>query len=231
MRRLRNPRFVPAILLGFAFAVVLGGCGSKSQDVRFVLPVLGVSYQDSVGPGTADTLFLKVAYQFTNSCQMKVSFEILPVATDTYAVTPVAHYRKDSACAAVAGIDVAVLRLIALGTGPRVFYVTGSNAAIPVTVVAGTPPAATGTRFRIRVVDQTSGLAIPNAFVEIRNVTDNSLVTQGQADALGLYSYDLDCAGDLPYVIHVAGNARVQTLVFRNPPARCGVAEIVLIRV
>jgi hypothetical protein len=62
----------------------------------------------------------------------------------------------------------------------------------------------------------TTGALIP-AHIEIRNVVDNSVVTEGFTDANGIFAYDRLLA-DLSYVVSAGADGRVATMVVRTPP-------------
>ena len=216
-------------------ALVLAGCSeNRPGDVRVVLPISAIAFNDSVGD--ADTLFLKVQYAFTTTCEKNAKFEIAPIpGTPNYQVTPVVVYKADEACTGVNGLDVATLRVTDIGDGPRQFVVTGSNQSITANVVGSNSVVFVrepGIAFRVLVQDKDSWLAIPGANVEIRRLVDNFTLSEGAAGLDGRYEYIQPCDGsDLQYVISASAGGRSTNLVVRVPPARCGIPEAVVIRV
>jgi hypothetical protein len=219
-----------------ALTAVVAGCGgSSNNEVRKVLPITAIAFNDSVGAG--DTLFIKVQYNYTSSCERTAKFEFSVLSTTpipTYQVVPVATYHEQDGCTGVNGTDVAVLRVTTLGDGARKFIVAGSNATIAADVLGSADPnfvSNQGFGFRVRVEDASTGLVVPNAHVQIRNVIDGSTLSEGDADGEGIYDYDQPCGSDLQYVVSVSANGNTANLVVRSPGARCGQPEYVVIRV
>lgn len=216
-------------------AGLTAGCSeNRPADIRIVLPINAIAYNDSVGGG--DTLYLKVQYTFSSTCEQRARFEIQVVpGTSIYQVVPVAVHAAGDPCTGVNGSDVATLRVTQLGNGTRTFQVLGSNQTITANVLGSTTPGfvkETGIAFRVLVEDATTGLPMPSALVTIRNVDDNSPVADGIADSNGRFDFTVPCGGtDLPYVISAAGASRSTNLIVHTPPARCGIPEFVVIRV
>src|SRR5262245_3681191 len=158
----------PALVLALA-----SGCSeNRSTDVRTVLPISAIAFNDSVGGN--DTLYIKVQYAYTTTCEKVAKFEIAAVAgTSDYNVVPVAVYPSDDACTGVNGTDVATLRVTDVGNGPRRFIVQGANQTIIADVLGSTNPIfvrESGIAFRVRVEDKTTGFIIPGALVQIRRL-------------------------------------------------------------
>lgn len=215
-------------------ALVIAGCSeNRSGDLRKVLPINAVAYNDSVAQG--DTLFLKVQYTYGTTCERTARFEIQAVAgTSEYNVVPVAVYRADQVCTGISGSDIATLRVTDVGSGPRTFHILGSNQVINANVIGSSDPnfvKETGIAFRIRVEDVSTGLPIPSALVTIRDLETNAPIADGSADANGRFDYTLPCGPNLSYVISAAASGRATNLIVRTPPARCGLPEFVVIRV
>jgi hypothetical protein len=223
-------RLAASLVLGLILAA---GCGEDKTERRVALPVRGVAYNDTVGP--SDTLFLKVQFDYTTDCERSASFEVQSVATNVYAVAPVARVRADQTCTALAGTDVALLKVLALSDTSRVnitFLVRGPNGTLTANVITGRAPVDTlAIRFSVQVEDKDTGARIPGALVEIRDVETNSILAQGAADTAGVFRYAHPCGLPLQYVVHATANARNATLIFRDPPARCRKPEVVVIRV
>ena len=230
----RLPKLAGLAASAMIAAGLLAGCSeNRPADIRTVLPINAIAYNDSVGGG--DTLYLKVQYTFGSTCEQRARFEIQVVpGTSTYQVVPVAVHAASDPCTGVSGSDVATLRVTQLGNGPRTFQVLGSNQTITANMLGSTTPGfvkETGIAFRVLVEDATTGLAMPNALVTIRNVDDNSPVADGIADSNGRFDFTAPCGADLPYVISAAGASRSTNLIVHTPPARCGIPEFVVIRV
>ena len=227
-------RRLPAVLAALA-ALVLAGCSEdRPGDVHTVLPISAIAFNDSVGNN--DTLFIKVQYAFTTTCEKTAKFEISPIAgTPNYTVVPVAVYQADEACTGVNGTDVATLRVTDLGDGPRQFVVAGANQSITANVEGSDSPIfvrESGIAFRVLVQDKDSGFAIPGAIVEIRRLVDSFVLAEGAAGLDGRFQYIQPCDdSDLQYVISASAGGRSTNLVVRVPPARCGIPEAVVIRV
>jgi hypothetical protein len=216
--------------------VVVAGCGSSDPaDVRKVLPVTAIAFNDSVAAG--DTLLLKVQYNYTTSCERVAKFEFTVLSTTptpVYQVTPVAVYKDNEACTGVNGTDVSVLRVTNLGAGPRQFVVAGSTATLTGNVIASNDTnfvTNTGIGFRVRVEDATGGAVIPGAHVQIRDAIDSSMLSEGDADGAGIYAYDQACGPEVQYVISVSAAGRTANMVVRSPGAVCRQPEYVVIRV
>ena len=235
----RMTRFSPgsraAILvltIGLAAAASFG-CSNNSTQVRKPLSINAIAFNDSVAGG--DTLFLKVQYKFGTTCEQHARFEVNAVAgTSTYEIRPVAIYQTSDACTGVNGVDVATLRVTDVGNGPRTFAIIGANATLTADVIASTDPAFVklpGIAFRVLVQDVTTGVAIPGAHVQIRNVIDGSTIDEGDADSNGRFTSIQACGPDLQYVVSVSASGRTENLIVRTPPARCGIPEAVVIRV
>ena len=218
-----------------ALALAFAGCSDNTPpDTRVVLPINAIAYNDSVGSN--DTLFIKVQYQFTTTCEKTATFEIsVQPGTAIYDITPVAKYKADQVCTGTNGTDVATIRITDVGVGPRVFNVHGSNQTITANVLGGSSPIFVkdqGIAFRVLVQDQATGAAIPNASVQIRRLVDNFTLADGLADAQGRFDYREDCSGtDIQYVVSAGASGRNTNLVVRAPAARCGIPEFVVIRV
>jgi len=223
-----------AVLAALA-ALVLAGCSEdRPGDVRAVLPINAIAFNDSVGDN--DTLFIKVQYTFSTTCEKAAKFEISPIAgTPNYTVVPVAIYAGDDVCTGVNGTDVATLRVTDLGDGPRQFVVAGSNQSITANVQGSNSVVfvrESGIAFRVLVQDKDSGFAIPNANVQIRRLVDSFLLIEGSTGLDGRFQYIQPCDGsDLQYVISASAGGRSTNLVVRVPPARCRIPEAVVIRV
>lgn len=219
-----------------ALAVIaFAGCSeNRPGDIRKVLPISAVAFNDSVAAG--DTLYLKVQYAFTSSCEQVARFEIQAVSgTSTYQIVPVAVYPADKACTGINGTDVATLRVTDIGAGPRTFQVLGSNQTITANVLGSADPdfvKESGIAIRVLVQDQTTGVAVPGALVTIRRLADNFTLADGLANSSGRFDYIEPCTGsDLGYVVSVASAGRSTNLIVRVPPAKCGIPEFVVIRV
>jgi hypothetical protein len=229
MNRLRLA--VCAALAALAFA----GCSeNRPGDIRKVLPISGVAFNDSVAAG--DTLYLKVQYAFTSTCEQVARFEIQAVSgTSTYQIVPVAVYSADQACTGINGTDIATLRVTDIGAGPRTFQILGANQTISVNVLGSTDSSfvkESGIAIRVQVQDQTTGTAIPGALVTIRRLADNFTLADGLADGTGRFDYIQPCSGsDLGYVVSASGAGRTTNMIVRVPPAKCGIPERVVIRV
>jgi hypothetical protein len=229
------PRMTRYLLAALALILaVLAGCSEgRSGDVRTVLPINAIAFNDSVGGN--DTLYLKVQYTYSSTCEKTAKFEIAAVAgTSDYNVTPVAVYPADQNCTGVNGTDVATLRVTDIGEGPRRFLINGANQTIIANVLGSASPIfvrETGIAFRIKVEDQ-AGNTIPGALVQIRRLADNFTLADGAADGFGRFEYTEPCAGsDLEYVVSASANGRTTNLIVRVPPARCRIPEAVVIRV
>jgi hypothetical protein len=223
-----------AALAAIVGAGLLAGCSeNRPGDIRTVLPINAIAFNDSVGQG--DTLFLKVQYTYGTTCERTARFEIQAVAgTSTYQVVPVAVRDADAVCTGLNGTDVATLKVTDVGAGARTFQVLGSNQTITANVLGSADPnfvKETGIAFRVLVQDASTGLPIPNALVTIRDVIDNSPVADGVADANGRFDFTEPCGAPLEYVISAGALGRTTNLVVRTPPARCGTPEFVVIRV
>ena len=224
---------VPALVV----LLVAAGCGGSDNgsEIRKVLPVTAIAFNDSVAAG--DTLFLKVQYNYTTTCEKTAKFEFIvlsTVPTPVYQVTPVAVYRSTDPCTGVNGTDVAVLRVTDLGSGARTFQVNGALGTLTAGVLASSDPnfvTNTGIGFRVRVEDASGGAVIPGAHVQIRDAIDSSMLSEGDADGAGIYAYDQACGPELQYVISVSVSGRTANLVVRSPGARCRKPEYVVIRV
>ena len=222
---------VLALLAAFALA----GCSEDAPvDVRTPLPITAIAFNDSVGDN--DTLFLKVQYSFTTTCEKTARFEIAPIAgTPNYQVTPVAVYPSDEVCTGVSGTDVATLRITDIGEGPRQFVVVGSNQSIVANVLGSNSllfVKEPGIAFRVLVQDKDTGFAIPGALVQIRRLVDNFTLADGSAGLDGRFEYTEPCTGtDLQYVVTASAGGRTTNLIVRVPPARCRIPEAVVIRV
>ena len=216
-------------------ALVLAGCSEDSPvDQRTVLPINAIAFNDSVGDN--DTLFLKVQYAFTTTCEKNAKFEISPIAgTPNYTVVPVAVYAADDVCTGVNGTDVATLRVTDLGDGPRQFVIAGANQSIIANVRGSDSPLfvrESGIAFRVVVQDRDTGFAIPGALVQVRRLVDNFTLADGAAGPDGRFEYIQPCDGtDLQYVVSASAGGRSTNLVVRVPPARCRIPEAVVIRV
>ena len=227
-------RRLSAVLAALA-ALALAGCSEdRPGDVRKVLPISAIAFNDSVGNN--DTLFIKVQYAFTTTCEKAGKFEISPIAgTPNYTVVPVAVYAGDEVCTGVNGTDVATLRVTDLGDGPRQFVVAGANQSIVANVRGSNSVVFVrepGIAFRIVVQDKDTGLAVPNANVQIRRLVDSFTLLDTNAGVDGRVEYIQPCDGtDLQYVVSASFNGRSTNLVVRVPPARCGIPEAVVIRV
>jgi len=230
VQRMKMLSFALVLALG---AALLAGCSDGTPEtVRTVLPINAMAFNDSVAGG--DTLYLKVQYTYGSTCEQNARFEVVSLGSSTYGVTTVAIYGAEDKCTGVNGTAVATLRVTDLGTGALTFSVAGSNTILTANVQASTDTAFVtypGTTFRVRAENVTTGALIPNAHIEIRNVVDNSVVTEGFTDANGIFAYDRPCGPDLSYVVSAGADGRVATMVVRTPPARCGFPEYVVIRV
>ncbi len=229
-------RLVSRVAAPLLAALVLAGCAkNQAAQIRKVLPVNAIAFNDSVAAG--DTLFLKVQYTYGSSCERVAHFEftVVPGApTPTYQVTPVALHRSSDPCTGLNGSDVATLRVTDLGAGPRTFQVLGSAGTLVANVVASADThfvADTGIAFRVLAQAAATGIAIPGAHVQIRNLIDGSTLSEGDADSNGLYSYRQPCGAELQYVVSVSASGRSANLVVRSPGARCRIPEFVVIRV
>ena len=221
-------------VLALAIAVLAGCSEGRPGDVRTVLPINAIAYNDSVGGN--DTLYLKVQYAYTSTCEKTAKFEITAVAgTSDYDVVPVAKYPADEACTGVNGSDVATLRVTDVGDGPRRFLIHGSNQTIIANVLRSTSPIfvrESGIAFRVLVQDQVTGNPIPGALVQIRRLSDNFTLADGVADGTGRFDFTQPCDGSqLEYVVSAGASGRSTNLIMRTPPARCGTPEFVVIRV
>jgi len=224
---------LPAMVL----LLVAAGCGGSSNgsEVRKILPVTAIAFSDSVAAG--DTLFVKVQYNYTTSCEKVAKFEftvLTTTPTPIYQVTPVAVYNSTDPCTGVNGTDVAVLRVTTLGNGPRQFQVNGALGTLTADVLASSDTnfvTNTGIGFRVRVENASGGAVIPGAHVQIRDAIDGSTLSEGDADGAGIYVYDQACGPELQYVISVSTAGRTANLVVRSPGARCRKPEYVVIRV
>ena len=221
-------------LLALCLAVLAGCSEGRPGDVRTVLPINAIAYNDSVGGG--DTLYLKVQYTYTSTCEKTAKFEISAVpGTSDYDVNPVASYPADQACTGVNGTDVATLRVTDVGDGPRRFFIHGSNQTITANVLGSTSPLfvkESGIAFRVRVEDKNTGNVIPGALVQIYRLSDNFKFADGAADGVGRFDFTLACDGsDLEYIVSASASGRSTNLVVRVPPARCRIPEFVVIRV
>jgi len=226
-----------ALSAGVLLLAAATGCGGSDNgsEIRKILPVTAIAFNDSVAAG--DTLFLKVQYNYTTTCEKAVKFEftvLSTVPTPVYQVTPVAVYRSTDPCTGVNGTDVAVLRVTALGGGPRTFQVNGALGTLTADVIASSDPnfvTNTGFGLRVRVEDASGGAVIPGAHVQIRDAIDNSMLSEGDADGAGIYAYDQACGSELQYLVSVSVSGRTANLVVRSPGARCRMPEYVVIRV
>ncbi len=224
-----------AALAALTLALAFAGCSeNRPGDLRKVLPISAVAFNDSVGLG--DTLFLKVQYAYTSTCEQTARFEVQAVGgTSTYQVVPVAVYAADQACTGINGTDIATLRVTQLGSGLRTFQILGANQTISVDVLASPDTGFVqdrGIALRVRVEDATTGNPIPSALVTIRRLADNFTLADGVADGSGHFDYRQDCTGsDLAYVVSAGASGRTTNLVVRVPPARCRIPEVVVIRV
>ena len=220
--------------LALVLATALGCSEGRPGDVRTVLPINAIAFNDSVGGN--DTLYLKVQYSYTSTCEKVAKFEIAAVAgTSDYNVVPVAIYAADEACTGLNGTDVATLRVTDVGNGIRRFFIQGANQTIRADVLGSTDNIfvrESGIAFRVHVQDKDTGNAIPGALVQIRRLADNFTLADGAADGLGRFNYTEPCAGsDLEYVVSASANGRTTNLIVRVPPARCRIPEAVVIRV
>jgi hypothetical protein len=222
-------------VLALVAAAVLSGCSEgRPGDVRVVLPINAIAFNDSVAGN--DTLFIKVQYTYSSTCEKIAKFEIAAVAgTSDYNVVPVAVYPADQACTGVNGTDVATLKVTDVGDGPRRFLINGANQTIIANVLGSTSPLfvkETGIAWRVKVEDKDTGVGIPGALVQIRRLADNFTLADGAADGFGRFEYTEPCAGSsLEYVVTASANARTTNLIVRTPPARCHLPEAVVIRV
>lgn len=229
----RLPSRAGATLLA---GLALAGCSKdQSAEVRKVLSVNAIAFNDSVAAG--DTLFVKVQYTYSTACERTAHFEFAVVPgspTPTYQVTPVALYRSGDACTGVNGTDVATLRVTDLGSGPRTFQILGANGTLVANAVASADThfvTDTGIALRVLVQEVSSGAIIPGAHVQIRDLIDGSTLSEGDADASGLYAFREPCGPELQYVVSVSASGRTANLVVRTPAARCRIPEFVVIRV
>ena len=218
-----------------ALAVFALGCSEgRPADVTTVLPINAIAYNDSVGGN--DTLYIKVQYSYSSTCEKVAQFEVNAVAgTSDYNVNVVSVHASDETCTGVNGTDVATLRVTDVGDGPRRFLVHGQSQTIIANVLGSTSPIfvrESGIAFRVKVEDQTTGAPIPGALVEIRRLSDNFTLADGAADGLGRFDYTQACDGtDLQYVVSAGAFGRSTNLIVRIPPARCRIPEFVVIRV
>src|SRR5258708_2727492 len=116
--------FQRSALLPFGFVLAAGllvlgsGCSkNNATDVRTVLNINAVAFNDSVGD--RDTLYLKVQYSYSTTCEQNAHFEVAALGGANYLVVPVSTHRSDQACTGVNGVGLATLRVTDLGNGPR----------------------------------------------------------------------------------------------------------------
>jgi hypothetical protein len=222
-------------VLALGLALAFAGCSeNRPGDIRRVLPISAVAYNDSVAGG--DTLYLKVQYAFTSTCEQHARFEIQAVAgTSTYQVVPVAVFQADDPCTGVNGTDIATLRVTDVGNGARTFQILGANQTITANVLGSTDPTfvkETGIAFRVLVQDAATGAAIPAALVTIRRLDDNFTLADGVADGSGRFDFTEPCPGaGIAYVVSAAASGHTTNMIVRTPPAQCGIPEFVVIRV
>jgi hypothetical protein len=125
-----------------------------------------IAFNDSVGDN--DTLFIKVQYAFTTTCEKNAKFEIARSrARRTTTVDPVAVYAATRPAPASTAPTSPTLRVTDLGDGPRQFVVTGSNQSIDRERRGQQQRrcscASPGIAFRSPVQDKDSGLGDPEA--------------------------------------------------------------------
>jgi len=229
-RTARLPVFL--LLLGVALAAMAGCSKDHAANVRTVLAVNAVAFNDSVAGG--DTLFLKVQYLYPTTCEQNAHFEVQALGGANYLVVPAANHPSDQACTGVNGVGVATLRVTDVGNGVRTFFIQGANDTLVAQVTASTDTGFVKDRgivFRVHVLDALTDLPVPLAHVQILNVDDNSTLADGLADSNGFFLFDEPCGPDLAYVVSVTGNSRTTNLVVRTPAARCRLPEAVVIHV
>jgi len=229
-RTARLPVFLLA--LGLVLAAT-GGCSNNhAENIRTVLDVNAVAFNDSVAGG--DTLFLKVQYLYPTTCEQNAHFEVQALGGSNFLVVPAANHPSDQACTGVNGVGVATLRVLQVGTGTPTFFIEGANDTLVAHVTSSTDTGFVKNRgivFRIQVLDAFSDLPVPAAHVTILNVDNNSTLADDLADLNGRYAFAEPCGPDLSYVVSVSGNGRTANLVVRMPPARCRLPEAVVIHV
>jgi hypothetical protein len=229
-RTARLPVFLLA--LGLVLAVT-GGCAKdQAANVRTVLDINAVAFNDSVAG--SDTLFLKVQYLYPTTCEQNAHFEVQALGGSNYLVVPAANHPADQACTGVNGVGIATLRVTDVGNGPRTFFIEGANDTLVAQVTASTDTGFVknlGIVFRIQVLDAFNDQPVPAAHVQIRNADDNSTLADDLADGSGRYAFAEPCGPDLAYVVSVTGNGRTTNFVVRTPPARCRLPEAVVIHV